>query len=76
MEKDERLVESTWWEGLGVRESGSYCDGEAIFSRSLILFSVDGPCSLPTVWPWPHYVRGNGNLLQKDLCQHCSVQCP
>ena len=42
MEKDERLVESTWWEGLGVRESGTYCDGEAIFSRSLIQFSVDG----------------------------------
>ena len=55
-------------------ESGSYCDGGAMLSRSLILFSVDGPCSLPMVWPWPNYGRGNGNLLQKDLCQHCSIQ--
>ena len=38
-------------------EYGSYCDGGAILSKSLILFSVDGPCSLPIVWPWPNYGR-------------------
>ena len=33
-----------------------------------------GLCSLPLVWP--QYGRGNGNLLQKDLCQGCCIQCP
>ena len=37
-----------------------------------------GLCSLPVVWPkakqWEGY--GNGNLLQKGLCQHCCIQCP
>ena len=76
MEKDGRLVESSWWQGPALGESGSYCDEGAILSKSLILFSVDGPCSLPFVWPWPDYGRGNGNFLQKDLWQHYSIQCP
>ena len=30
-------------------ESGSYCDGGAMLSRSLILFSVDGPGCVPSL---------------------------
>ena len=27
MEKDKRLVEASWWEGLAVGKTGSYSDG-------------------------------------------------
>ena len=59
-----------WWWG-----------GGAMLRKSLIQFLVDG-------WGYvasllfglrPNYSRGNGrngNLLQKDLCQHCCIQCP
>ena len=59
-----------WWWG-----------GGAMLRKSLIQFLVDG-------WGYvasllfglrPNYSRGNGrngDLLQKDLCQHCCIQCP
>ena len=40
------------WGNLGLALMGG-----AMLSKSLILFSVDGPCSLPIVWPWPNYGR-------------------
>ena len=41
--------------------------GKAMFSKSLIQFSADGwGCNLASG-------RGNGDLLQKDLCQHSAA---
>ena len=43
--------------------------GGAVLRESLIQFSVDG-------WGYvliTKYGRGNGDLLQKDLCQHASA---
>ena len=50
--------------------------GRAMFSKSLIQFSVDGWGCVPSVLfdLKPNYGRGNednGGLLQKDLCMHC-----
>ena len=42
MDKDKRLVEASWWEGLTVGESGLALMGGAMLSKSLIQFSVDG----------------------------------
>ena len=70
IDKDMRLVEASWWEGLSVGESGSCSDGRDMLSKSLIHFFCwwVGLCSLPG--------RGhgsNGDLLQKDLCQPATV---
>ena len=52
MDKDKRLVEASWWEGLAEGESVScYMMGGAMLNKSLIQFSVDEwgyvpPCSL------------------------------
>ena len=45
--------------------------GEAMLSKSLIQFSADGWGCVPSLYLGlrPNYVRGNGDLLQKDLCQ-------
>ena len=42
MEKDKRLMEASWWERLTVGKTGSCSDGQAMLSKSLIQFSVDG----------------------------------
>ena len=50
--------------------------GKAMLSKSLMQFLfMGGLCSLPVVWPEAKYKRngGNGNLLQKDLCQQASA---
>ena len=52
-----------------------------MLNKSLIQFSVDGLSCVPSLLFGlrPNYGRGNdnnGNLLQKDLCMHCCVQCP
>ena len=46
--------------------------GRAMLSKSLIQFSADGWGCAPSLYfgPSPHYGRGNGNLLQKNSCQH------
>ena len=46
--------------------------GKAMLSKSLIQFSVDGWSYVPSLYFGlrPNYGRGNGDLLQKDLCQH------
>ena len=47
-----------------------------MLSKSLIQFLfMGGLCSLPVVWPEAKYKGngGNGNLLQKDLCQYASA---
>ena len=45
--------------------------GRAMLSKSLIQFSADGWDCVPSLYLGlrPNYVRGNGDLLQKDLCQ-------
>ena len=35
-------METSWWERLTVRETGSYSDGQDHAGKSLIQFSVDG----------------------------------
>ena len=45
-----------------------------MMSKSLIQFSPDGGCCVPTL---PYYGEGNGgngSLLQKDLCQRTGLQ--
>ena len=43
-----------------------------MLNKSLIQFSVDGWGYVPSLYFGlrPNYRRGNGDLLQKDLCQH------
>ena len=55
--------------------------GGAMFSKSLIQFSVDGKVCVPSLLLdlRPNYGRGNednGDLLQKVPCRHCYTQCP
>ena len=55
--------------------------GRAMLSKSLIQFSVDGQGCVPSLLfdLRPNYGRGNednGDLLQKVLCTHFSIQCP
>ena len=55
--------------------------GEAVLSKSLILFSVDWWSCVPSLLfdLRPNYLSGNednGNLLQKVPCRHCYTQCP
>ena len=56
--------------------------GGAMFSKSLIQFSVDRLrkfCSLPVIYLGPNYGgdnEDNGNLLQKVSCMYCYTQCP
>ena len=52
-----------------------------MLSKSLIWFSVDGQgCVLSLLFGLrPNYGRGNegiGDLVKKDLCMHCCIQCP
>ena len=60
---------------------GLVLTGRARLSKFLIQFSVDGWGCVPSLLfnLRPNYGRGsgsNGNLLQKDLCIHCCIQCP
>ena len=55
--------------------------GEAVLSKSLIQFSVDGWSYVPSLLfnLGPNYGggnEGNGDLLQKVPCRHCYTQCP
>ena len=53
--------------------------GGVILSKSLIQFCVDELGCVPSLLFGlkPNYGRGNSsNHLQKDLCQHCCIQCP
>ena len=55
--------------------------GGTMLSKPLMQFSVDGRVYVPPLLFGlrPNYSRGkgNGDLLQKDLCpQHCYIQCP
>ena len=55
--------------------------GRAMLSKSLIEFSVDGWCCVPSMLFGlrPNCGKGSGgnvDLLQKELCQHCCMQCP
>ena len=55
--------------------------GEAVLSKSLIRFSVDGWSYVPSLLfnLGPNYGggnEGNGDLLQKVPCMHCYTQCP
>ena len=64
------------------KETGSCSDKlGAMLSKSLIQFSVDGQGCVPSLLfnLRPNYGRGNednGDLLQKVLCTHFSIQCP
>ena len=55
--------------------------GRSMLSKSLIQFSVDGLCCVPSLLfdLRPNYGGGNednGDLLQKVPCMHCCTQCP
>ena len=79
MDKDKRLMKFSWCERLKGK-LGLVLMGGAMFSKSLIQFSVDGwalfpPCCLT----WGQTIGGNednGDLLQKVPCLHCYTQCP
>ena len=81
MENDTRLMEASWWERLTVGETGSCSDGQAVLSKSLIQFSVDGRGCVPSLLfsLKPNYGgdnEDNGHLLQKVPCMHYFTQCP
>ena len=81
MDKYKKLVEASSWERLTIEESGSCSDEWGHASKSLIQFSIDGWGCVPSLLFGlrPNYGRGNnsnGDLLQKDLCSHCCIQCP
>ena len=61
------------WDKLGL-----VLVGKAMPSKCLIRFSVDGCGCIPSLLFGlrPNYGGVNGDLLQKDLSQHCSIQCP
>ena len=55
--------------------------GRAMLSKSLIQFSVGGLGCVPSLLFDLRPTSGgsnedNSNLLQKDLCPHCCIQCP
>ena len=80
-DKDKRLMEAFWWERLTEGETGSYSDGLAMLSKSLIQFSVEGWGSVPSLLfdLKPNYGgdnEDNDDLLQKVPCTHCCTQCP
>ena len=52
-------------------KTGSCSSGKAKLSKSQIQFSADGWNCVPSLLFGlrPNYDRGNGDLLQKDLCQ-------
>ena len=78
MDKDKRLMEASWWERLMWDKLGLVLVGKAMPSKCLIQFSVDGCGCIPSLLFGlrPNYGGVNGDLLQKDLSQHCSIQCP
>ena len=81
MDKDKRLMEASWWEKLIEGETEFCSDGWAMFSKSLIQFSIDGWGCVPSLLLDPRPNHGgrnedNGDLLQKVLCTHCCTQCP
>ena len=49
MNKDQRLMEASWWERLTVGETGSCSDRGSCASKSLIQFSVDGWGCVPSL---------------------------
>ena len=50
MDKDKRLVEVSWWEGLVVGESVTYSDGLGHDQQILIQFYVDGWGCVPFLY--------------------------
>ena len=55
--------------------------GRAMLSKSLIQFSIDWEGCVPSLLfeLRPNYGRGSedsSDLLRKDLCTHCCIQCP
>ena len=49
MEKNKRLMEASCWERLTEGETGSCSDGQAMLSKALIQFSVDGWSCVPSL---------------------------
>ena len=73
MEKDKRLMEASSWERLTERKLRLVLMGEAMLSKSLIHFSVDGWGCVPSLLfdLRPNYGGGNGDLLQKVPYRYC-----
>ena len=80
MEKDERLVEASWWERLTEGETGSCFLSGAMLSKSLIQFSVDEwGCFHLLLFTWANCGGGNeenGVFIQKVPCRHCYTSAP
>ena len=77
IERDESLMEASWWQRLTEGKLGLVLMGRAMLSKSLIQFSVDCQgCVLSLLFDLrPNYCggnKGNGNLLQKVPCMHCT----
>ena len=80
MDREKILTEVYWWKRLRAK-LGPVWMGWAMFSKSLIQFSIDGQVYVPSLWLDLRANRGggdedNGNLLQKVPCKHCCTQCP
>ena len=80
-DKDERLMEASWWERMTAGKLGLILMGRVMLSKSLIQFSVDGWGCVPSLFfdPRPNYGGGNednDDLLQKISCMQCHTQCP
>ena len=75
-------MEASWWERLTEGETGSCSNGQdhqAMLSKSLIQFSVDGRGCVPSLLfdLRPNYGGGNEDnviLLHKVLCRYCHTQ--
>ena len=71
-------MEASWWQGLSVVNLGFALMGGTMLSKSSKQFSVDGaavfpPCTLAWDETMVQVMVVNGNLLQKDLCQHAAA---
>ena len=79
-EKDKRFVEGSWGRDWLIGKLGLVLMGGAMFTKSLIQFSVYGQGYVPSLLFHlrPNYGVGNednGYLLQKIPCRHCCTQC-
>ena len=77
MEKDNRLMEASWWERLTGSCSDVQGHAQQIFNP--IFYWWMELCSLPAIYLGPNYGGGNednGDLPQKIPCMYCYTQCP
>ena len=81
MEKDKRLMETSWWERLTDKETGPALVGGAMLSKSLIQFSVNGWGHVPSLlFTWGQTMVDVMKIMvtsfKRSTCMHGCTQCP